>query len=84
MQPAPQAEPATNPAGATGVTRPPEDGRGLPGPARDLQGWLSQLRIHRRDDGGLSIEAPPEAADGLAALFEGMGRLLQEARAARG
>ena len=84
VQPAPQAEPATNPAGATGVTRPPEDGRGLPGPARDLQGWLSQLRIHRRDDGGLSIEAPPEAADGLAALFEGMGRLLQEARAARG
>ena len=24
-------------------------------------------------DGGLAIEAPPEAADGLAALFEGMG-----------
>jgi hypothetical protein len=48
-----------------------------------VQGWLSLLKVHRRDDGGLAIEAPPEAADGLAALFEGMGRLLREGAAAR-
>lgn len=35
--------------------------------------------IHRRDDGGLTLEAPPEAAETLAALFEGMGRLLRQA-----
>jgi hypothetical protein len=35
--------------------------------------------VERRADGGLAIEAPPEAAYGLAALFEGMGRLLREA-----
>ena len=48
-------------------------------PASELRGWLAQLRIQRRADGGLAIEAPPEAADGLAAPFEGMGSLLREA-----
>jgi hypothetical protein len=44
---------------------------------------MSLFKVHRREDGGLAIEAPPEAADGLAALFEGMGRLLREAAAPR-
>jgi hypothetical protein len=35
--------------------------------------------MRRRDDGGLVIEAPPDAADGLAALFEGMASLLRQA-----
>jgi SNF2 family DNA or RNA helicase len=41
--------------------------------------WLAQLHIRRREDGGLHIDAPREAAEGLAVLFEGMGRLLREA-----
>jgi hypothetical protein len=43
-----------------------------------MGGWPVQRAALGRDDGGLAIEAPPEAADGLAALFEGMGRLLRE------
>ena len=39
--------------------------------------------VRRRDDGGLAIEAPPEAADGLAALFEGMAQLLRTAGTGR-
>jgi hypothetical protein len=45
----------------------------------DVRGLLSKLSVRRRDDGGLAIEAPPEAADGLAALFEGMAQLLRAA-----
>ena len=41
--------------------------------------WLAQLQIRRREDGGLHIDAPPEAAEGLAILFEGMGKLLRDA-----
>jgi superfamily II DNA or RNA helicase len=41
--------------------------------------WLGQLSIRRLEDGALRIDAPPEAAEGLAALFEGMGRLLRDA-----
>ncbi len=63
------------PAPAADIERGP-----LP-PASELRGWLSQVRVQRREDGGLAIEAPPEAADGLAALFEGMGKLLRQAGA---
>jgi superfamily II DNA or RNA helicase len=77
-----EAEPSAAAAPAASIAaRGPEDGASPP--AGDIRGWLSQLKVHRRDDGGLAIEAPPEAADGLAALFEGMGRLLREAGAAR-
>jgi hypothetical protein len=34
------------------------------------------LRVERGADGSLRIEAPPAAASALAALFEGMARLL--------
>jgi superfamily II DNA/RNA helicase len=67
---------------SAGQARPAAE-RGAPPPASDVRGWLSQLTIRRREDGGLAIEAPPEAADGLAALFEGMGRLLRDAAASR-
>ena len=54
---------------------------GLPAepPPTDVRGLLSQLEMRRRDDGGLVIEAPPDAAFGLAALFEGMASLLRQA-----
>ena len=70
---------AALPVGAAGNGPLPEAERGRLPPASELRGWLSQLRVERRADGGLAIEAPPEAADGLAALFEGMGKLLGEA-----
>jgi hypothetical protein len=66
-------------AGAVSMDPAPEAERDRLPPPSELRGWLSQLRVERRADGGLAIEAPPEAADGLAALFEGMGRLLREA-----
>jgi helicase-like protein len=73
-------QPATPPSvAAIGVGPVPGVGPGLPLPASELRGWLSQLSVERRPDGRIAIEAPPEAADGLAALFEGMGRLLREA-----
>jgi len=37
---------------------------------------LSSLRVERTQSGGLRIEAPPEAARTLAAMFEGLGKLL--------
>ena len=39
------------------------------------------LRVDRGADGSLRIEAPPEAAAALAALFDGMARLLSTAAA---
>jgi len=49
----------------------------------DVHRLLSDVTIRRREGGGLAIDAPPQAAEGLAALFEGMARLLREASAAR-
>jgi len=60
-----------------------EETPAAPAPSGEVRGLLAALAIRRRDDGGLTLEAPPEAADGLAALFEGMGRLLREASAGR-
>jgi superfamily II DNA or RNA helicase len=79
---------AAEDAGATVVSEadtPKALATGLPGapPATDVRALLSKLAIKRRDDGGLAIEAPPEAADGLAALFEGMASLLRQAGAGR-
>ena len=70
---------AALPARAVGIGPVTGAARGRLPPESELRGWLSQLRVQRRADGGLAIEAPPETADGLAALFEGMGRLLREA-----
>jgi len=40
---------------------------------------LDMVEDLRRKDGGVHIEAPPEAAASLGALFEGMARLMKEA-----
>jgi hypothetical protein len=45
--------------------------------ATDVQVLFSALHIRRTERGGISIEAPPEAAATLAALFEGMASLLR-------
>lgn len=43
----------------------------------DVREFFSQLRVRREASGSVVIEAPPEAASTLGALFEGMAALLQ-------
>jgi hypothetical protein len=45
----------------------------------DLQRLVSGLTIQRTAAGGLVVEAPPETASTLAALFSGMAQLFQQA-----
>jgi hypothetical protein len=47
--------------------------------AADVQRLFSGLRVQRTGGGGLVIEAPPETASTLAALFGGMAQLLEAA-----
>ena len=55
-----------------------------PPSAADVRRLVSGLKVQRTATGGLVIEAPPEAASTLAALFSGMARLLEAAAAAPG
>jgi hypothetical protein len=48
-----------------------------PPSAGDVQQLFSGLKVRRTAYGGLVIEAPPETASTLAALFAGMAQLLQ-------
>ena len=48
-----------------------------PPSAVDVQKLFSGLTVQRTAHGGLVIEAPPETAATLAALFAGMAQLLQ-------
>ncbi len=51
-----------------------------PGPGADeVRSMFEQLRVETRDDGGIRLEAPPEAAKTLSALFSGMAALLDDA-----
>lgn len=45
----------------------------------DIQRLVSGLTIQRTAAGGLVVEAPPETASTLAALFSGMAQLFQQA-----
>jgi hypothetical protein len=47
--------------------------------AADIQRLVSRLTVQRTAGGGLVIEAPPDTASALAALFSGMAQLLQAA-----
>jgi len=49
--------------------------------AAGIQRLVSDLIVRRTNSGGLVIEAPPETASTLAALFSGMAQLLQAAAA---
>lgn len=46
-------------------------------PAGDIRTLFSGLKVHRTDDGGLRIEAPPETAATLAAVLEGLAQVLK-------
>ena len=48
----------------------------------EIQRLVSGLRVHHTASGGLIIEAPPETASTLAALFSGIAQLLRVAAAA--
>jgi superfamily II DNA or RNA helicase len=47
----------------------------------EVRKLFSSLQVRRSDRGGLVIEAPPETASSLAALFQGMAQMLQSAAA---
>jgi hypothetical protein len=49
--------------------------------AAEIQRLVSGLTVQRTANGGLVIEAPPETASTLGALFSGMAQLLQAAAA---
>ena len=64
------------------------DAPGAPAPeptpvesAADVERLFAGLAVQRTARGGLVIEAPPETASTLAALFSGMARILQAAAA---
>ena len=63
--------PATGAAPATAGAK---DAAAVPA---DVQQLFSQLHIGTTADGGISIEAPREAAATLASVFEGMAKLLR-------
>lgn len=46
----------------------------------DLPSLLSQIKIERSKDGGITLSAPPSSAALLADLFEGFGKLLRDVR----
>lgn len=50
--------------------------------AADVSALLRAVRVERTAGGGVRLEAPPEAAASLVALFEGMARLLTHTAAA--
>jgi SNF2 family DNA or RNA helicase len=52
------------------------DGNGSRATAGATEQLFAALRVERTDDGGVRIEAPPEAAASLLGLFEGMAKLL--------
>ncbi|MBI2930114.1 MAG: hypothetical protein HYY16_00560, partial [Planctomycetes bacterium] len=45
--------------------------------AEEITRFFSSLQVRRSERGGVVIEAPPETASSLAALFQGMARMLQ-------
>jgi superfamily II DNA or RNA helicase len=60
----------------------------LDGPAAGAEPAIARLfgalAVQHRSDGSLVIEAPPDAARALEALFEGMARLMATARSGKG
>ena len=69
---------ASLPRDESPVTIPVEPPPTLPESAH-VRHLFSQLRIRREGDGKVVIEAPPEAASTLSALFEGMAAMLRAA-----
>ena len=69
--------PALRPPDLRRSPRRPDDRPAAPRADGDVRQLFSQLQIRREGDGRVVIEAPPEAASTLGALFEGMAALLR-------
>ena len=69
-----EAEPTVPEVGST-----PVPGFAVASAGDDIRRLFSKLQIRREADGRVILEAPPEAASALGALFEGMAALLQSA-----
>jgi superfamily II DNA or RNA helicase len=78
--PEPPGAPRESGAARTEVDRP----RPAAPAVGDVRQLFAQLQIRRETDGKVVIEAPPEAASTLGALFEGMAALLQAASRPQG
>lgn len=50
-----------------------------PAPVAEFGPWMKGVRMERLADGRMRLEAPPEAAATLAAVFEGMAGLFRQA-----
>jgi SNF2 family DNA or RNA helicase len=72
---APASERRASPGGAREAGA---AGEAPPSGAR-IRSMLSSIAVRRTPAGGIAIEAPPEAADTLAAMFSGMAELLSRA-----
>jgi hypothetical protein len=57
----------------------PEQAPAAPVPAQDVSALFESVSVHRKPDGGISLDAPPEAAASLIAVFDGMAKLLGQA-----
>jgi hypothetical protein len=64
------------------VPRPLPSAPGLPDAAQVRQ-MFAELRVEPKPDGGLHLDASPEAARTLGALFAGMASLLESAASSR-
>ena len=58
----------------------PEPARPMAPSAAAVRELFAAVAIRRRDDGGITIDAPPESSQALLALFEGMTGLLRQAQ----
>ena len=78
----PSAAVAPAPTSAEGTPAPTSEALGQPSLApmpADVATLFESVRVHRRRDGGIRLEAPPEAAAPLVAMFDAMAKLLDQA-----
>lgn len=68
-------------SGALALPSEPVPANALRDAATPSSTLLGRLRLTRAEDGAVRIEAPPEAADELLGLLEGLVALLHQARA---
>ncbi len=76
-----EADPVVQPPDITPVPTRPEPTFAAPATdsGNEVRRLFSKLTIRKESDGRVVLEAPPEAASALGALFEGMAALLQSA-----
>jgi SNF2 family DNA or RNA helicase len=71
-----ESDDAPAPIAAEGANGPAEPSPPAPEPPGDVHRLFSHLQVRREPDGRIVIEAPPDAARDLGALFQGMAALM--------